>query len=219
MINDEILNITNGDYFNDYFLAKFGGTAIPFCEVMMDGETVTDIYSEQFITLRSKELNVTEAEYRSKMQVYEAWHNENIPYSELHLWFGKDTFCQMNLLTLLAYLEQIGYGGKVILSYINDETFAIMEENIPVKLGTYKALYEKLFIEKLLPSDVGILSHDAIELYFDYHSDEGALARMVKEHPDMDDLPLLCLLLRESGAYGLSDLQAKKLIQRNKLRS
>ena len=46
MINDEILNITNGDYFNDYFLAKFGGTAIPFCEVMMDGETVTDIYSE-----------------------------------------------------------------------------------------------------------------------------------------------------------------------------
>ena len=29
---DEILNITNGDYFNKYFIAKFGGVSVPFCE-------------------------------------------------------------------------------------------------------------------------------------------------------------------------------------------
>ena len=39
-----ILNITNGDCFNYYFISSFGGEAVPFCEVMMNGDTVLDIY-------------------------------------------------------------------------------------------------------------------------------------------------------------------------------
>ena len=36
----ETLNITNGDVFNHFLLSKCGGEAVPFREVMMDGETV-----------------------------------------------------------------------------------------------------------------------------------------------------------------------------------
>ena len=104
------LNITNGDYFNEYLISKFGGAAIPFCEAMMDGETTADIFSEEFIALRARSLKVNKAEYRSKMYVYDYLCSDD--YQELRLWFGKDTFCQMNLLTLLAYLEQISYGGR-----------------------------------------------------------------------------------------------------------
>ena len=56
-------------------------------------------------------------------------------YSTIYLWFGKDTFCQMNLLALLVYLEQIKYQGKLILNYIDDVTFEQIESNIDVKLG------------------------------------------------------------------------------------
>ena len=67
-----ILNVTNGDCFNEYFLAKFGGEAVPFCEAMMDGDTVSDIYTNEFIELRSKELGVGAEEYKSKMHAQTA---------------------------------------------------------------------------------------------------------------------------------------------------
>ena len=210
----KILNITNGNHFNEYFLSKFGGEAIPFCEAMMDGDTLSDIYSGEFIELRSKALGVSAKEYKSKMHVQTAPF-EN--YSELRLWFGKDTFCQTNLLTLLAYLEQIEYGGKVVLNYIDDESFEVTRENIPVTLGMYKKLYEDILIAKKHPADLGVLDAEGIELYFDYHADTGALARLVRENSDKDDLNLICLLLENSKAYGLSDLQAQKLIEKYRI--
>ena len=49
-MSGKILNITNGDAFNRYFLSEFGGDAIPFCEAMMDGDTVYEIYSNDLTT-------------------------------------------------------------------------------------------------------------------------------------------------------------------------
>ena len=209
-----ILNITNGDYFNNYFISKFGGEAVPFCEAMMDGDTVSDIYSDDFIKMRSNELGVSAEEYKSKMHVRVA-PLEN--YSELRLWFGKDTFCQTNLLTLLAYLEQIGYDGKVVLNYIDDESFEVIEENISIPLGFYKKLYEDILIAKKHRTDLGVLDAEAIDLYFDYHSDNGALARLVQNNSDKDDIALIYLLLDSSKAYGLSDIQAEKLIRKYRI--
>ena len=209
-MNSKILNITNGEYFNRYFQSKFGGVAVPFCEAMMDGDTLSDIYSEAFIRLRARELNVDCETYRSKMQAHDALQDG--AYSTLCLWFGKDTFCQLNLLTLLAYLEQIGYKGKVELQYINDETFEIVEQNVEIKLGAYKWIYDTVLIRKQMPSEVGVLDAKAIGLYFDYLSADGLLARLVIENADMDKMALVRLLMENSKAYGLSDLQAEKLI-------
>ena len=47
-MDNKILNITNGECFNEYYISKFGGLSVPFCEVMMDGETRANIYSQQF---------------------------------------------------------------------------------------------------------------------------------------------------------------------------
>ena len=211
---NKVLNITNGDCFNDYFLSKFGGEAVPFCEAMMDGDTVSDIYSDEFIELRSKALGVSAKEYKSKIHVQTA-PLEN--YSELRLWFGKDTFCQTNLLTLLAYLEQIEYGGQVFLNYIDDENFEVIEENISVTLDSYKRIYEDILITKKHPTNLGVLDAEGIELYFDYLSDTGALAQLVRENSDKDDLNLVCLLLENSKAYGLSDIQAEMLIRKYRI--
>ena len=204
------LNITNGDYFNDYFISKFGGAAIPFCEAMMDGETTADIFSEEFIALRARSLKVNKAEYRSKMYVYDYLCSDD--YQELRLWFGKDTFCQMNLLTLLAYLEQISYGGKVTLNYIDDETFEVTEADIDVQLGVYGKIYEDVLISKKSPSDVGALCAEAIDLFFDYRSEDGKLMKLIRANATKEKPELIRLLLEESRDYGLSDLQAEGLI-------
>ena len=211
IMNSKTLNITNGEYFNEYLLAEVGGLSVPFCESIMEGEIVMDIYSEQFIALRVKALNVTEHEYRAKMYVYNILQNND--YQIINLWFGKDTFCQMNLLALLAYLEQIRYRGELKLNYIDDETFEVLEANIDVKLGVYGDIYEKVLILKHAPHDVGILCAKAIELYFDYHSEDGVIAQLVRANADKEKTELIGLLLERSKEYGLSDLQAEQQIR------
>ena len=213
-MNTKILNITNGNCFNSYFLSRFGGEAIPFREAMMDGDAAPDIYSEEFIALRSSSLEVSTEEYKSDMLVCHALSEND--YGRLDLWFGKDTFCQLNLLTLLAYLEQIRYSGRVFLNYIDDETCAVLESDIEVELGSYKKLYEDILILKRVPDDVKILVPEAIALYFDYHSDNGALAKTVRANSNLEHLELVCLLIVGSKAYGLSDEQAEKLIKKYK---
>lgn len=211
-MSNRILNITNGDYFNDHFVSNFGGEAVPFREVMMDGDSVPDIYSDEFIALRSAELNVTCDEYRKNMVVYDALCGNE--YSELALWFGKDTFCQMNLLTLLAYLEQLSFQGRVVLNYIDDESFEVIEPEIYVELGIYRKLYESVLVNKQMPDDMGVIVPKAVELYFDYRSDEGTLACAVRDNLAKGHMGLLCLLLEISAEYGLSDTQAEKLIEK-----
>ena len=210
IMHNQTLNITNGEYFNKYLMLKTGEACVPFCEAIMDGEVVTNIYSEQFISLRAKSLNVTEDEYRSKMYVRNFLQGKE--YKTICLWFGKDTFCQVNLLALLAYLEQIQYRGDLKLNYIDDETFEVLEQNIDVELGIYGKIYEDILISKCMPCDVGALDARAIDLYFDYHSDDGMLVNLVKANADKEKMALIVLLLERSKDYGLSDLQAERLI-------
>ena len=44
-----ILNITNGEYFNNYIKRINSGLFIPFNEAMIDGETTKFIFSNEFI--------------------------------------------------------------------------------------------------------------------------------------------------------------------------
>ena len=124
----------------------------------------------------------------------------------------------MNLLTLLAYLEQIRFDGKVILNYIDDETFELLDDNVTVTLGVYSVLYSEILINKNKPTDYGILVPEAIDLYFDYNSENGALAQLVRDNPSEDEASLVCLLLENSKAYGLSDLQAEAIIKKYRSR-
>ena len=83
-------------------------------------------------------------------------------------------------------------------------------------LGVYSKIYQDVLISKNLPSDVGVLCYRAIELYFDYRSDTGILAGIVKANYHKDKMELIGLLLQKSKDYGLSDLQAERLINRIK---
>ena len=210
---DKTLSITNGEYFNEYLISKFGGVAVPFCESVMDGEVVKNIYSDEFVALRAKALNVIEKEYRAKMYAYNVLQSNE--YRTICLWFGKDTFCQVNLLTLLAYLEQINYQGELKLNYIDDETFEILEANIDIKLGKYGKIYEEILIHKCIPQDIGVLCAKGIELYFDYRDENGALSKLARMNASKGRAELMKLLLERSKDYGLSNIQAERIIKSN----
>ena len=88
----------------------------------------------------------------------------------------------------------------------------MLESNIDVKPGIYSKIYEDVLIFKRAPKDVGILNAFAIDLFFDYRSSYGNLARLARANAGKERQELVCLLLDKSKDYGLSDLQAEKLI-------
>ena len=207
------LHITNGDFFNEAFLKTHpDARALPFREAMMAGEASTPVFSEAFIRTRAAHHGVTAEDYRRSIQGLLQLGGE----TSLSLYFGRDTFCQINLLTLLAYFEEIGYTGPLSLNIIDDETFSVIQENIPVLLGCYREAYCALLIEGRMPADIGVIDARAVALYFDYLSKDGLLAKTVEAHSEEDETSLIIRLLEISKDYGLSDVMAKEWIRKYK---
>ena len=216
-----VLNITNGDYFNRYFLknynTEYAGDAIPFREAMIQGDTEKEVLSNAFISTRAKVLNVDEKFYKENAKDILDFCNRHNAYREIRLWFGRDSFCQLNLLTLLALLEKIHYKGKISLYIIDDESFDVVEKNIPVTLGVYQDLYTKILIERIPAPTIlqfGVIFKRAIELYYDYLSNDGNLAKYILENKEKDETTLIKELLLQTKEYGLSDLNIIELIKR-----
>ena len=120
------INITCGQIANNHYSKKYKESFIPFNEAMIEGNPKEDIFSEKFIQERVKTLNTTLEDYISKMNSFlnlkEKIHQYNIT-----CWFGDDDFCKMNLLTILAYLEQLDYQNEITFNLIDEYTFKIKE--------------------------------------------------------------------------------------------
>lgn len=209
-----MLNITNGDYFNEYFKKNINPCAVAFREAMMQGVATAKVFSDEFVSARAKSLGVSKEKYldcsKDLLNQFERLNQ----IEQINLWFGKDTFCQLNALTLLAYLEQRNYSGIVFLNFIDDETFAILGENAQVELGVYGQMYTDVIVNRQPPSEYGVLDKCGIDLYFDYLSPNGALAKIVLQNADKSRRDIVVELIKASKSYGLSDLLAEELIDR-----
>ncbi|WP_225221178.1 hypothetical protein [Bacillus norwichensis] len=110
-----ILNILNGqmmyEEFSENQLMKKSDYA-PFNEAMCSNNTCVTIFSDHFKKKRASGHRVSLRDYEAVTVTPLKPLFEN-KYKCIVLWFGDDMFCQMNLLTVLAFLELEGYRGKV----------------------------------------------------------------------------------------------------------
>ena len=207
-------HITNGQSYNNDFEKRYHQKGIPFCEAMMEGKAEADIFSDKFFATRACELGVSEKEYRENLKAFCDFLKDLSYYNEIHLWFGADTFCQMNLLTILAYLEHAGYSGSVYFNLIDDVSGEQIHPRKAVELKGYYELYHKILVEHVFAVCSDEVMRKAIELYFDYLSPDGQLSRIIKNNPEVSENDLIRILLSVSEEYGLGDTQAAKLISR-----
>ncbi|HHU59913.1 TPA: hypothetical protein GXZ34_03215 [bacterium] len=101
------LEILNGQVMYDHFnnLKNNNSIYVPFNEAMCEGPPHIDIFSDAFITDRCKSLGVTYLEYK-KITLEPLEPLLDNKFKEVILWFDEDMFCQINMLTILAYLDQ-----------------------------------------------------------------------------------------------------------------
>ena len=62
-----MLNVTNGQYFNDYVSKTQKGVFVPFNEALIDGELSLPLFDTRFINQRATLHKTTKEDYVQKM--------------------------------------------------------------------------------------------------------------------------------------------------------
>lgn len=106
---DNFVHITNGDAFTTRLKQHFPeATLLTWNEILCEGPSVTEVFSQEFITTRSQYLiEHYEASHDSYLQ-FTAQFDEINKYNSngLVLWFEYDLFCQINLAALVYFLKE-----------------------------------------------------------------------------------------------------------------
>lgn len=209
------LNITSGDYFNNYIKTKENGIFLPFNESILTGPVDINIFSSKFINIRSNYHAVSKDEYLNKLSNIVNPNYINT-FDEINLWFGEDTFCVINLITILAYLEQIKYSGIIYYTRIDDYTNKIIKEKELIKLGIFNKVYETVILNKtFIQTDISFID-TTITNYLDLHNGLDNVSKYIKNNFDLDDNTLLINSLNNSKDLGLSDVIIQKIINKFK---
>lgn len=216
VMNDcDTINILNGqsmlDYFKRHNLNK-GGIYIPLNEAMCVGEVTEDIFSQEFVKCRCDAHHVTMEKYNevTLLPLKALFENR---FSKITLWFDDDMFCQINLLTILAYLNQINYNGNTTFNLVNYEFK--MVDNIELDAQGYDELYKEVMIRRNMPQNIKLpLMEKGIKLYLEYLKEENEITSYIRQRSDLKMDILLQELLKEFRQYGLGDTQYIQLISK-----
>lgn len=189
---------------------------IPFNEAMCWGETCENIFSDEFIEMRSKVHHVTRNQYTDiTLKPLEPLFHESV--DTIALWFDEDMFCQMNVLTLLAWLDQREYKESIELHLVDHQYMPVKKYSLEAK--GYAALYEKVMIHRTVPEDIVLEPlKKGVELYLNYQEKDSELMEYIQKHPDVPIEKLVSLLIENFRAYGLGDTQYFEMIEESRQR-
>lgn len=210
------IHILNGEVMlKEFQIKKYvdGDQVVPWNEAMCWGEVTEEIFSHAFIQKRVQSLNTTESEYKHIVLEPLQELTRLLETEVVVCWFGYDMFCQMNLLTCLAYLNQLNYKGKVVCCLFdennNDETIICKE----VEIKKAKECFQQIICQKneteLLP--VCEMKQAMID-YLSLESQENEIVDYVKENIFEEKNVLLKQLMAKFQRFGLGDIQYLQII-------
>ena len=205
------INIVSGEAMMSYDRELGFKACIPFCESMVSGTVAeTEPFSQNFIAERCRTLSTPVDKYRKKFanQLLKMRAGDDV-----HVYFGEDMFCQLNLITLLAYLERIGITKVTYHVVFEDEMkeTALIEN---VETAGYGEIYKQVLVNHGTIGTNLEITDKAIMLYSDYLDDNGVIASFIKANPNDTVLQLTVKMIRQFAQYGLGDVQSAELIER-----
>ncbi|WP_160724119.1 AraC family transcriptional regulator [Bacillus sp. USDA818B3_A] len=214
MSQKQMLHILNGQAMYDFYKETDflkGERIVPFNEAMCYGDTSEELFSKEFIHSRSEVHHVTEEDYiNHTLKPLQPLFNRE--FTDIVLWFDEDMFCQINLLTVLAWLDQIDYTEAVEIYLVGDKFVPI--SHFVVNAKGYFAIYEQVMIHKKLPENIYPAPlKRGVELYLNYLHEDSDLIRYIEEHGDVPEEALVFQLINKFKEYGLGDTQYLEIIK------
>lgn len=215
LFDKDVLHILNGQVMYEEFKHnRWMGASnyAPFNEAMCMNTTTDDIFDKEFIDIRAAGHHVPVEGYIEKVIVPLA-NLFNKKYTCIVVWFSEDMFCQLNLLTVLSYLEQSGYEGKLFLHSFKEDVFKVNQSELT--LGHYCSVYKEVLINHTKPSkELTPVMIQAINLYLDMLNENNAVTKYIIEHKHLSTEELLKRLFERFPTVGYGDLQYIELISK-----
>ncbi|PEM53121.1 AraC family transcriptional regulator [Bacillus wiedmannii] len=213
LFDKDVLNILNGQMmYEDFKNEKLMGDSeyAPFNEAMCVNQATTQVFNEEFIKTRADGHNSSEESYTKK--VIDPLENLfTKKYKCIVLWFGEDMFCQMNLLTILSYLEQSCYEGKVYLNSFREDEFKVNQ--IELELGNYSSIYNEVLVNhKKTSHKVPPVMYQAIDLYLEMLKEDNIVMKFIFKNQGLSNQELLIKLFQLFPTIGYGDTQYINLI-------
>ncbi|XXM72481.1 AraC family transcriptional regulator [Lysinibacillus sphaericus] len=215
----ETLNILNGTVMYKHFKETHfldSEIMIPFNEAMCWGEACEVIFSEEFNTMRAQVHHVTPALYAdiTLKPLQSLFRGE---FNRIALWFDDDMFCQINLLTILAWLDQSDYRGRIDLNIVGDRFQP--EDSYALKSAGFYSLYKEVVIHQSTPEKIHPPPlNKGIHLYLNYLKEDSDLMAYIHEHRNVSKKELVTDLIKTFRKYGLGDTQYAEIIESYRLR-
>jgi hypothetical protein len=123
----------------------------------------------------------------------------------------------MNLLTLLSYLEQSEYDGKVFLNSFREDEFKVSQTEL--ELGNYYAVYNEVLVnhKKQKPSNELLpVVYQAIDIYLDMLKENNAVVKYISKNKDLPTLELMNRVFNLFPTIGYGDSQYIELINKTR---
>lgn len=217
LFDKEVLNILNGQVMYEEFKnEKLMGDSdyAPFNEAMCVNPATTKVFDDDFIKTRAEGHNSSVESYTKKViDPLEQLFTKK--YKCIVLWFGEDMFCQMNLLTILSYLEQSYYEGKVYLNSFREDEFKVSQTEI--KLENYHSAYKEVLVNHEKPSVETLpVMYQAIDLFLEMLKKDNAVMKFISKNKDLSTQELLTKLFHLFPTIGYGDTQYIELINKIK---
>lgn len=217
LFDKDVLNILNGQMMYEEFKnEKLMGDSeyAPFNEAMCVNLATTQVFNEACIKTRAEGHKSSIESYTKK--VIDPLENLlTKKYKCIVLWFGEDMFCQMNLLTVLSYLEQTSYEGKVYLNSFREDEFKVNQ--IELKLSNYSSIYNEVLVNhKKTSHKVPPVMYQAIDLYLEMLKEDNIVMKFISKNQDLSNHELLIKLFQLFPKIGYGDSQYIELINKIK---
>ncbi|PFR77608.1 AraC family transcriptional regulator [Bacillus cereus] len=217
LFDKDVLNILNGQMmYEEFKTEELMGESdyAPFNEAMCVNSATAQVFDEEFIKIRAEGHNSSVENYAKK--VIDPLENLFAKkYKCIVLWFGEDMFCQMNLLTLLSYLEQSCYEGKVYLNSFREDEFKVNQ--IELELGDYSTIYNEVLVNhKKTYHKVPPVMYQAIDLYLEMLKEDNIVMKFISKNKGLSNQELLTKLFYLFSTIGYGDTQYIELINKMK---
>lgn len=211
-----VLHVLNGmcmleDFKNNHHF-KDEATYIPFNEAMCWGDAAEELFSNTFINNRIHSLNTTLLDY-SEIVLKPLEPMFNNKYNTIVLWFGTDMFCQINMMTILAYLDMQEFTGDVLFCAKNELTDEMLPDAFEIDIkGSYDQ-YKSILCDHEMPGSKMLpVMYQAVTQYLSYRLPNSEINQYIKKNIQKERIDLIKDLLTNFPQYGLGDLQYEMLI-------
>lgn len=213
----KVLHILNGSCMLEKFQKerkiRKGCTYIPFNEAMCWGGANEEIFSQAFIEKRVNALKSTREIYNEiVLEPLKPLFEET--FDLIIMWFGDDMFCQINMLTIIGYLEQMNYDGDLLLCIGTEDKDEFLPEAYEMNVEGALEKYRELVCRQQMPKQELLpVTYQMAKLYLEYRLETSEINKYIMKHMHKEKEVLVEELLQRFPQYGLGDLQYEMMIE------